>query len=81
MIIITAMSAQVPGGPLRARRHFQSSFGMWEAGGIDDPCEPYFFAIGTLAEVKRAAKAAGYTAIEAANQVSHRTIKRWRIAL
>ena len=72
---------QTPGGPLRTRRHFQVGFGLWEAGGVDDPCEPYFFAVGTLNKVKRLARAAGYTSLETANQVSHRTIKRHTIQL
>jgi hypothetical protein len=71
---------QTPGGPLIAERHFQSDFGMWTAGGAFS-CDPYFFAIGTLNEVKREARAAGYTSLTAYNTVSHRTTKVKQIPL
>ena len=72
---------QKPGGPLRAYRHFQGNFGMWFAGGTGDPCEPYFFEMGTLNKIKASARQAGYTSIIAANKVSHRTTKTREITL
>ena len=65
---------QAPGGPLIAERHFQSGFGLWHAGGARTTV-PYFFAVGKLHEVKRRARAAGYTKLIAFNTVSHRTTK------
>ena len=71
---------QRPGGPVIAQRHFQSGFGFWHVGG-GAVTEPYFFAVGPWAKVKREAKAAGYTHLDVYNQVSHRTIKRKMVAL
>ena len=56
-----------------AQRHFQGSFGMWEAGG-HGVTDPYFFAVGSWHDVRRRAKAAGYTHLDAYNQVSHRRV-------
>ena len=59
-----------PGGPIVVRRHFQGCMGLWQT---TSRCAPYFYSIGTLTEVKRECRKAGYTSLEAYNAVSHRT--------